>query len=137
MTQSERRLYLIKELLKEEPEFARMGIPSEETEQKRLLRSLFNVRMPKGVSDEFIAVQDEYLREELDKKGITDVKDLTEVEEGIYIWRGDITTLRCGAIVNAANSKLLGCFCPCHGCIDNAIPFSITQSCMQSRMAHG
>lgn len=55
------------------------------------------------------------------RKGITDLADLTPVQEGLYLWQGDITTLKCDAIVNAANSQMLGCFVPCHGCIDNAI----------------
>lgn len=137
MTQEERRLYLIKELLYEQPGYGNMEIPMDEQEQKNLLRSLFNVRMPKPVAPAFLEVQDTYLKEETRKKGITDLTGLTPVQEGIYLWKGDITTLRCDAIVNAANSQMLGCFYPCHGCIDNAIPFSITQSCMQSRMAHG
>ena len=121
MTQSERRTYLIGELLKEQPQYAEMEIPAGEQEQKRLLRSLFNVRMPRPVGKEFLAVQDAYLQEEIRQKGVTDLKDLRPVREGMYLWRGDITPLRCDAIVNAANSQLLGCFVPCHGCIDNAI----------------
>lgn len=121
MTQEERRLYLIKELLHEQPGYVNMEIPMDEQEQKNLLRSLFNVRMPKPVTSTFLEVQDAYLKEETEKKGITDLADLTPVQEGIYLWKGDITTLRCDAIVNAANSQMLGCFYPCHGCIDNAI----------------
>ena len=121
MTQEERRLYLIKELVHEQPRYANREIPADEQEQKNLLRSLFNVRMPKPVTSAFLEVQDAYLKEETEKKGITDFADLTPVQEGIYLWKGDITTLRCDAIVNAANSQMLGCFCPCHGCIDNAI----------------
>lgn len=121
MTQEERRLYLIRELLREQPEYADMEIPADEQQQKNLLRSLFNVRMPKPAAAAFLEVQDTYLREETEKKGITDLADLTPVQEEIYLWKGDITTLRCDAIVNAANSQMLGCFCPCHGCIDNAI----------------
>lgn len=121
MTQKERRIYLIKELLQEQPQYADMKIPSDEREQKKLLRSLFNIRMPAAVSSEFLEIQNAYLQEETKKKGITDLADLTSVQDGIYLWRGDITTLRCDAIVNAANSQMLGCFCPCHGCIDNAI----------------
>lgn len=121
MTQKERRLYLIKELLHEQPEYANMEIPANEQEQKNLLRSLFNIRMPKPVTSEFLEVQNAYLREETELKGITDLAGLIPVQEGIYLWKGDITTLRCDAIVNAANSQMLGCFCPCHGCIDNAI----------------
>ena len=125
MTQRERRLYLISELLKEQPGYRGMEIP--EDGQKRLLRSLFNIRMPRPAGQEFLAVQDAYLQEETQRKGITDFADLQPVREGIYLWQGDITTLRCDAIVNAANSQMLGCFAPCHGCIDNAIPHSITQ----------
>lgn len=121
MTQEEKREYLISELLKESPEYAQMKIPTDEYEQKKLLRALFNIRAPLPVSDEFIAVQDEYLREETRQKGVTNLNGLKPVEPEIYLWQGDITTLACDAIVNAANSEMLGCFCPCHGCIDNAI----------------
>lgn len=137
MTQNERRNYLIAALLKEQPQYSEIEIPLGEQEQKILLRSLFNIRMPMPVSDEFLTIQNAYLQEETRQKEITRLKDLQPLQEGIYLWQGDITTLQCDAIVNAANSQMLGCFCPNHGCIDNAIPFSITQSCMQSRMAHG
>lgn len=119
MTQDERRVYLINYLLAERGET--VDIPSDEYNQKRLLRSLFNVRMPAPVSEDFLRVQDEYLQEEAARKGITDIADLEPVQKGIYLWQGDITTLKCDAIVNAANSQMLGCFNPCHGCIDNAI----------------
>lgn len=119
MTQEERRMYLIRALLEENPRYPE--IPPSDKQQKMLLRSLMNVRPPRPISEGFLAVQDEYLREELRQSGITDLADLTPIGEGIYLWQGDITTLRCDAIVNAANSQLLGCFCPCHGCIDNCI----------------
>lgn len=119
MTQEERRMYLIRALLEENPRYPE--IPPSDKQQKMLLRSLMNVRPPRPISEGFLAVQDEYLREELRQRGITDLADLTPIGEGIYLWQGDITTLRCDAIVNAANSQLLGCFCPCHGCIDNCI----------------
>ena len=121
MTQKERRLFLIRALLEEEPRWASRGIPQGEEEQKHLLRALFNIRMPRPVSEEFLQVQDAYLQEETRHKGITTLDQLEPVEDGIYLWQGDITTLSCGAIVNAANSQMLGCFVPCHGCIDNAI----------------
>ncbi|MCD7770146.1 MAG: protein-ADP-ribose hydrolase [Oscillospiraceae bacterium] len=121
MTQDERRNYLIRALLAEDTRYRNMEIPSDMQQQKQLLRALFNVRMPKPASAEFLEIQDAYLQEETRRKGITDLSDLTPAQEGIYLWRGDITTLRCGAIVNAANSQMLGCFCPNHGCIDNAI----------------
>lgn len=119
MTQEEKREYLIEELLKERNEKA--DIPSGEFEQKQILRSLFNIRLPKPASEEFLKIQDEYLKEETEHKGITDIEDLEPVQDGLYLWQGDITTLKCGAIVNAANSRMLGCFYPCHKCIDNAI----------------
>lgn len=121
MTQKEKRIYLIEELLKEQATKTDIKIPENEQEQKNLLRSLFNIRAPKNIGTSFLAVQDAYLQEETKQKGITDLADLTPVQEGIYLWQGDITTLRCDAIVNAANSQMLGCFCPCYGCIDNAI----------------
>lgn len=121
MNQSEKRVYLIKKLLSEQCEYANMQIPTSEQGQKRLLRSLFNIRIPELVSEEFLTIQDEYLQEELSRKGITLLENLTPEKDSIYLWKGDITTLQCDAIVNAANSQLLGCFCPCHGCIDNAI----------------
>lgn len=121
MTQSERRKYLISALLKEQPQYSEIEIPSSEQKQKTLLRSLFNIRMPLPVTDEFLAVQDAYLQEEIRQKGITALSDLEPAQKGLYLWRGDITALQCDGIVNAANSQLLGCFCPNHGCIDNAI----------------
>ena len=119
MMQSEKRLYLIRALLRERREV--LSVPQEEQAQKRLLRALFNVRPPKPCDAEFLRVQDEYLREETFQKGVTDLAYLTPVQPDIYLWQGDITTLKCDAIVNAANSRMLGCFCPNHGCIDNAI----------------
>lgn len=121
MTQSEKRIYLINKLLEEQPQYKEIPVPKAETEQKRLLRALMNIRRPMPIGDEFLNVQDEYLQAETMKKGITDLSDITPISGDIYLWQGDITTLRCDAIVNAANSEMLGCFCPCHGCIDNAI----------------
>ncbi|MGN0611494.1 MAG: protein-ADP-ribose hydrolase [Ruminiclostridium sp.] len=121
MTQQERRIYLINKLLCEQPQYSRTPVPKSETEQKRLLRSLMNIRRPNPIDDEFLSVQDEYLQAEIKEKGITDLSGLTPISDGLYLWQGDITTLRCDAIVNAANSGMLGCFSPCHSCIDNAI----------------
>ncbi|MBQ9345832.1 MAG: protein-ADP-ribose hydrolase [Oscillibacter sp.] len=121
MKQSERRLFLIQSLLDEQPQYSGIAVPQEETEQRRLLRSLLNVRNPAPMDARFLDVQDAYLREETARKGITDVKDLRPIQPGLYLWRGDITTLRCGAIVNAANSGMTGCYIPCHNCIDNCI----------------
>lgn len=121
MTQSERRRFLIKELLDESTEYKNMRIPAEEEEQKQLLRGLMNIRFPGAVSEDFLTVQDSYLREELNRKGITELDELQPASEGLYLWQGDITTLRCDAIVNAANSGMTGCYVPNHKCIDNCI----------------
>ena len=121
MTQNERLLYLIEYLLIENSAFSNMVIPDNETEQFKLFRSLVNIRPPKAASKEFLTLQDAYLKEEIANKGITDIGRLAPIKNNIYLWQGDITTLKCGAIVNAANSGMTGCYSPCHGCIDNAI----------------
>lgn len=122
MTQSERRLWLIQALLAEDPRrYANVSIPSDEAGRRRLLRALMNVRPPMSAGKELLRVQDAYLAEELSRKTVTDAETLVPLSGSLCLWRGDITTLKCDAIVNAANSALLGCFCPNHGCIDNAI----------------
>ena len=121
MKQEDRLNYLIRYLLQEKEEYQEISVPTELADQKRLLRSLMNVRLPAPVQSEFLKIQDEYLQEEAAARGITRIETLSPVSEGIYLWQGDITTLNCDAIVNAANSQMLGCFIPCHGCIDNAI----------------
>lgn len=121
MNQKERLSFMIEYLLREHKELRSVDIPTGSTTEKRLLRSLMNIRPPERISEEFLAVQDAYLQEECAKKGVISLSDLSPAEPGIYLWQGDITRLFVDAIVNAANSALLGCFVPCHGCIDNAI----------------
>ena len=121
MTQEERLDNLIADLIREKAEYQTIHQPDSAAEKRQLLRALMNVRPPLPVSNEFLKVQDEYLQEEIRRRGTTSLADLTPVQPGLYLWQGDITTLAVDAIVNAANSRLLGCFVPCHGCIDNAI----------------
>ena len=121
MTQNERLDYLLRCLLAERGGYAGIRIPDSISEKRRLLRSLMNVRPSAPASAEFLAVQDAYLQARLAERGVTRLEDLTPVRPGMYLWQGDITTLAVDAIVNAANSGMLGCFVPCHGCIDNAI----------------
>ena len=121
MTQTERLEYLITCLIKEQPEYEEISIPTEIEEKKRLLRSLMNVRPAVPISREFLRIQDEYLKNELTQQEITELNFLTSRKDNMYLWKGDITKLKVDAIVNAGNSALLGCFIPCHGCIDNAI----------------
>ena len=80
-----------------------------------------NIRAPQNADEDFLKMQDAYLQGENEAKGITDVADLTPVQPGLYLWQGDITTFKCDAIVNAANSGMTGCYIPNHRCIDNAI----------------
>lgn len=121
MTQAERLDFLINSLIDENNELRAIDIPAQDTERKRLLRSLMNIRPPKTVSKDFLEVQDAYLQEECARKGVISLSDIPLKQPGIYLWQGDITRLSVDAIVNAANSAMLGCFVPCHGCIDNAI----------------
>ena len=121
MTQDERLEFLLRCLLAERGGYADIRMPDSITEKRHLLRSLMNVRPPVPVSAEFLAVQDAYLQERLAERGITRLGDLKPAQPGLYLWQGDITTLCVDAIVNAANGQMLGCFVPCHGCIDNAI----------------
>lgn len=125
MTQTERRLYLIQYLLGEDPQYADVDIPTDAASQKHLLRALMNVRPAIPASDDFLAVQNAYLQEVNQTRGITKLSDLSPMiyhdNGNIYLWRGDITTLCVDGIVNAANSGMTGCWQPCHACIDNCI----------------
>ena len=121
MNQSEKRLFLIQSLLNERPSCQKQMIPTDSERQKILLRGLMNVRRPASIGREFLQVQDDYLQGETAAKGVTDVADLAPIQPGLYLWQGDITTLKCDAIVNAANSGMTGCYIPNHRCIDNAI----------------
>lgn len=121
MNQSEKRLFLIQSLLNERPSCQKQIIPADSERQKILLRGLMNVRRPVRIGADFLQVQDAYLQDETAAKGITDIADLTPIQPGLYLWQGDITTLKCDAIVNAANSGMTGCYIPNHRCIDNAI----------------
>lgn len=123
MTHGEKRLFLIQELLSESPQYREVEIPTGAEEQKRLLRSLMNIRSPRPISQEFLQIQDEYLQEEVTAKGVVDGDALpvSSANNRLVLWRGDITTLKIDGIVNAANSALRGCFIPCHSCVDNII----------------
>lgn len=111
--------FLIGYLIDERGEDIR--VPDTFHEKRALLRALMNVRMPGSVSEEFLEIQDEFLLNETSKKNLTSVEDISQRKGKMMLWKGDITTLKVDAIVNAANSKLLGCFIPQHNCIDNVI----------------
>ena len=121
MNQSERRRMLIQSLLKEDPAYRDICIPADTDGQRQLLRGLLNVRAPQPGREDFLQVQDAYLQQRTAERGITDAAALAPIQPGLYLWQGDITTLRCDAIVNAANSGMTGCYVPGHRCIDNCI----------------
>jgi O-acetyl-ADP-ribose deacetylase (regulator of RNase III) len=129
--QEERLDYLLDEFKKDSVTYRNLEVEDSFKEKRMALRSLMNIRAPKHMGEAVLTVQDAFLKEEAKEKGIVDVKDIPTVDETvgsrnpfadkIAVWQGDITRLKIGAIVNAANSQMLGCFVPCHRCIDNAI----------------
>ena len=129
--QGKRLEYLLDYLKEDSVQYQDLEVADREQEKKAAVRSLMNIRMPRGIADEFLEVQDAYLQEEAKEKGIVALEDIPTVKEQfgsshpfadvLSVWQGDITALQVGAIVNAANSQMLGCFVPCHRCIDNAI----------------
>ena len=141
MNQSERRQILLRALLDEKPAWRQAGIPAQAGEQKQVLRGLMNVREAAPLDLALLAIQDAYLTAETQAKGITDCRELPQIRPGISLWQGDITTLRCDAIVNAANSGMTGCYIPNHRCIDNCIHtfagMQLRQECARQMAAQG
>ena len=137
MNTLERIHYLNKILLEEMPQYKADAatFPDEIHAQRQLLRSLMNLRQPGPISADFLREQDILLQEEASTKGVVKPDELPTIADepskditpqgaparNLILWQGDITRLAADAIVNAANSAMLGCFAPCHGCIDNAI----------------
>ena len=130
MTQDERLDYLVEQFKEDSVQYRDLPVPDDTEEKRRILRSLMNIRMPRPMDPEVLRVQDEYLQGRLAERGPVSAVDLpTAAEQGstlphadrLAIWQGDITLLACDAIVNAANSAMLGCFIPMHACIDNPI----------------
>ena len=132
MNGTERTDLLLEKLKEDSAEYKGLETAGYSPEEKKsTIRSLMNIRMPRELSQALLDLQDEYLQEELQAKGVVRLSDIPTIEEKynakapfaekISLWQGDITRLEVGAIVNAANSRMLGCFVPCHRCIDNAI----------------
>jgi O-acetyl-ADP-ribose deacetylase (regulator of RNase III) len=131
MNQNQRLDYLVNKFIQDSDQYKNIEVPTSDDEKKVVLRSLMNIRMPADMDKEVLEVQDEYLKERAQEKGIVTLSDIPTVKEALgsthphadklSIWQGDITRLKVGAIVNAANSQMLGCFAPMHTCIDNCI----------------
>lgn len=131
MTQDERLDLLVEGFLNDSAENRSLPIPQDRKSKRRLLRGLMNIRMPRPLPKELLALQDTYLRERAQEKGIVSLSHIPTIDkslssarafaENLSLWQGDITCLEIDVIVNAANSAMLGCFQPCHNCIDNCI----------------
>jgi len=121
LTQEQRLSLLVEAFKADSGAYAHLETPPDEAGQRQLLRGLMNIRPPRPLDGEVLAIQDEYLQTRLRETGIVTLGDIPEIRPGLSLWQGDITRLQVDAIVNAANSQMLGCFVPCHACIDNCI----------------
>ena len=121
MTQDQRLAYLVEKFKADSDEYKDLQMPSDTNGKRRVLRSLMNIRMPQRMDESVLSVQDAYLKERIRENGIVELSDIPMIRDRLSIWQGDITRLAVDAVVNAANSQMLGCFSPCHTCIDNCI----------------
>lgn len=120
-TQDERLDYLVEAFKADSSRYRDLSTPPDAEGKRRLLRSLMNVRMPGALPLEVLKAQDDYLRGRAEEKGVVTLEDIPVTVDNLSVWQGDITRLAVDAIVNAANSQMLGCFVPMHTCIDNCI----------------
>lgn len=121
MTQDQRLDYLLDKFKEDSGKYRNLQVGDSTEDKKAALRSLMNIRMPGLMDEKTLEIQDEYLSRRLAEKGIVSLDSIPEATDKISIWQGDITLLEVDAIVNAANSQMLGCFVPMHACIDNCI----------------
>ena len=126
MTQDQRLSFLEEAFKVDSGEYKDLITPGDTGGRQRILRSLMNIRMPGAIPEDVLRVQDDYLRGRAEEKGVVTLDDIPALPGGLSLWQGDITRLAVDAIVNAANSQMLGCFVPMHTCIDNTTPLMIT-----------
>ena len=120
-TQDQRLSFLVEEFKTDSVQYKDLVTPEDTEGKQRILRSLMNIRMPRKMDEDILSVQDEYLQERIREKGIVEPGEIPVIRDRMSIWQGDITRLVADAIVNAANSQMVGCFVPMHTCIDNCI----------------
>ena len=121
MTQEQRLDTLVEAFKADSVQYKDLQTPADTEGKRRILRSLMNIRMPKTLDHSVLTIQDAYLQERIRENGVVGLADIPEIRDGMSIWQGDITRLAVDAVVNAANSQMLGCFVPMHTCIDNCI----------------
>ena len=121
MTQNQRLDYLVEKFKTDSVQYEDLKTPKDTEGKRRILRSLMNIRMPRRMDESVLRVQDDYLKERIRENGVVELSEIPVIRDGLSIWQGDITLLAVDAIVNAANSQMLGCFVPMHTCIDNCI----------------
>ena len=126
--------YILQQLMADNGQ--QYAIPASLSDKQRMMRALMNIRQPIPASETFLEAQNQELQLQAEDKGVVKLDG-----EGLLLWQGDITRLKVDAIVNAANSQMLGCWAPLHNCIDNCIHSAagvqLRQECYEQMMAQG
>ena len=126
--------YILQQLMADNGQ--QYAIPASLSDKQRMMRALMNIRQPIPASETFLEAQNQELQLQAEDKGVVKLD-----REGLLLWQGDITRLKVDAIVNAANSQMLGCWAPLHNCIDNCIHSAagvqLRQECYEQMKAQG
>ena len=126
--------YILRQLMTDDGQ--QYAIPATLRDKQQMMRALMNIRQPIPASDKFLEAQNQELQLQAEDKGVVKLD-----REGLLLWQGDITRLKVDAIVNAANSQMLGCWAPLHNCIDNCIHsaagIQLRQECYEQMKTQG